>query len=137
MDYRDLKRAIGTNIRVKRHQFGLSLNALAYELGVSYQQVQKYEKGQNAPPCDKLILLAKIFNCGVDDLIITPGGEPSGRETDSHNPWAIQGVTMLVSHFARIPQKRVRNGICSLVKLIADREVLQQGADSSEPRSCL
>jgi DNA-binding XRE family transcriptional regulator len=122
MNQRDLRIAIGTNIRLKRHQLGLSLNALAYELGVSYQQIQKYEKGQNAPPCDKLILLATIFHCAVDDLMANDN-VPFLAETASHNPWTTQGVATLASHFSRIPQGRLSRNICSLIKLIADTEL--------------
>lgn len=43
----DLDRLIGQRIRVRRQALGISLEVLAARLGISYQQLQKYEHGQN------------------------------------------------------------------------------------------
>lgn len=66
---RALDRAIGTRLRARRKALGLSLDALATELGVSYQQVQKYERGENRIGAGRLPHIARVLGCSVEDLV--------------------------------------------------------------------
>ncbi len=66
---RVLDRAIGTRLRARRKALGLSLDALATELGVSYQQVQKYERGENRIGAGRLPHIARVLGCSVEDLV--------------------------------------------------------------------
>lgn len=52
-----------------RKASNLSQEELATELGVSRQAVSKWESGVSYPEMDKLILMTKIFNCTLDDLV--------------------------------------------------------------------
>lgn len=52
-----------------RKASNLSQEELANELGVSRQAVSKWESGVSYPEMDKLILMTKIFNCTLDDLV--------------------------------------------------------------------
>lgn len=52
-----------------RKASNLSQEELANELGVSRQAVSKWESGISYPEMDKLILMTKIFNCTLDDLV--------------------------------------------------------------------
>ena len=64
----DFYRVVGSNIRARRLSMDWSLERLAKRLGVSYQQVQKYEKGMNRIPSHMLAELAVEFGCSVDEL---------------------------------------------------------------------
>lgn len=81
----DINLHIGTQLRALRGLRAVSLVALGKELGVSYQQVQKYEKGRTAFSAAKLYRvsalldtpLSAFFNglpgsTGADPLILTP-----------------------------------------------------------------
>lgn len=57
---------IGRKIRERRVQTGLSQGELGERLGVSYQQVQKYEKGANQLTVERLQKIAEILNVGID-----------------------------------------------------------------------
>ena len=59
---------LGRNIREQRLARGWPLQHLAKLLGVSYQQVQKYEKGANRLPGHMLVALADEFGCSTDEL---------------------------------------------------------------------
>lgn len=48
---------------------GLSLGALATALGISYQQVQKYEKGESRIGAGRLPHIARLLGCSVEDLV--------------------------------------------------------------------
>lgn len=56
----DICQRTGANIRMHRLARAWTLNEFSKLLGVSYQQVQKYEKGTNRIPIDKLVLTAKV-----------------------------------------------------------------------------
>ena len=53
---------IGQNLKAIRLQQGYSQRQIAKALGTSFQQVQKYEKGQNRIPAEKLHLLKQFFD---------------------------------------------------------------------------
>jgi transcriptional regulator with XRE-family HTH domain len=59
---------VGRNIRIRRFAAGMSQTELADRLGVSFQQVQKYEKGINRISGGRLVRAAKIFRVPVTAL---------------------------------------------------------------------
>lgn len=54
-------RLIGRNFRSLREQAGLTQKEIAHRLGVSFQQIQKYERGENRLPVDRLHALKNIL----------------------------------------------------------------------------
>ncbi|MDK1490501.1 helix-turn-helix transcriptional regulator [Sinorhizobium sp. 7-81] len=56
---------VGQNIRTLRTLNDISQTALAERLGVTFQQVQKYESGMNRVSAPKLLLMAEIFNTPI------------------------------------------------------------------------
>ncbi len=54
-------RLIGQNFRSLREQAGLTQKEIARKLGVSFQQIQKYERGENRLPVDRLHALKNIL----------------------------------------------------------------------------
>lgn len=109
---------IGENIRHRRLLAGLSQQAVGDHLDVTFQQVQKYENGSNGIACDKLLKLAALFGCSIDDLCdeAVPAA-PHG----SACPWNFYRVRFLVTHFNRIRSRQVRDRLCRLVRAIADQ----------------
>ena len=72
-----LKR-LGARLRAWRLARGLSLAAVAAQLGVSYQQIQKYEKAQAAISLQRLFALAAILRVDVIVLLGDQGGSARG-----------------------------------------------------------
>ena len=60
---------IGDNIKKYRILKNMSLRDLAKELSISQTAVAKYEKNDLIPDGEKLLLLSKVFNCSIDDLL--------------------------------------------------------------------
>jgi ribosome-binding protein aMBF1 (putative translation factor) len=58
-------KALGKRIRLRRIQLGLSMGAVAADIGCSYQQVQKYERGRNAIKAALLPVLAETLTVPV------------------------------------------------------------------------
>ncbi len=60
---------IGDAVRARRVAIGVSQNGLAKALGVSFQQVQKYELGQNRIATSRLIHIARALDCKITAFI--------------------------------------------------------------------
>lgn len=60
---------IGTRIRLLRKEKGISQDALAQQLGVTYQAVSKWENGSTMPDITMLPIIARYFNVSIDYLL--------------------------------------------------------------------
>ncbi len=69
MDYTIIRHLIGKNMRYWRKRAGFSQVAVGNHLGISFQQVQKYEVGIDAITCEKLLRLTLLFGCTLTDFI--------------------------------------------------------------------
>mgnify|MGYP003644066868 CR=1 FL=1 len=64
--------AVGDRIRQLRKARGITQTELATAIGLTFQQVQKYEKARNRISASKLAQIAKIFNVDVAELFEAP-----------------------------------------------------------------
>jgi len=81
-DARTLNRAIGERIKGRRIVLGLSQTALADQLGVTYQQVQKFEHGRNSASAFRLQQLAVALDVSVHWLMTGQGKVAVSKGTD-------------------------------------------------------
>jgi transcriptional regulator with XRE-family HTH domain len=110
----DLNKRLGAVIREKRVMLGLSQEALSKRLGLTFQQVQKYEKGTNQVSFVRLVEIAHALGTSVNDLVSAALGEEvasresvSDRQTlelikrlDTLTPNQRRGVQLLVRSLA-------------------------------------
>lgn len=61
--------ALGAAIRQRRVMIGISQEKLADGLGITFQQIQKYEKGTNRVSWSRLVQIAKALNCSIAGLM--------------------------------------------------------------------
>jgi len=109
---------IGRNMKYHRLLQGLSQKAVGHHLGITFQQIQKYETGVNAISCEKLLQLAELFRCSVNDLCKDTADHVVAYEPE--HPWNPYKVHALISHFNRIRSHKLRNQACGIVRIIAD-----------------
>lgn len=64
---------IGARIRAHRVKLGVSQQQLAADLGLTFQQVQKYEKGVNRVAASTLLRIARVLGCRVTELLPDDG----------------------------------------------------------------
>jgi len=113
-----LELAIGARMRTRRRQLGLSQSDLAERLGVSFQQVQKYERGANRVAASTLLSASVALNTTVSWLV---GEETSGRDDDDDVFRALSrpGALEILQAFNAITDSRTRGALLALAKEMA------------------
>ena len=67
---------IGGRIRERRKVMGVSQTDLGRALGVTFQQIQKYERGANRVAAATLLRIAERLDCTTSQLLDAPEGDP-------------------------------------------------------------
>ena len=111
---------VGARIRMLRVSRGISQAVLAEKIGVSFQQVQKYEQGANRVGANRLAQIASVLDVSVGEFSNLPRTGPPGLNSPIHL-LAEPGAWRVLKAYARTPSPRVRSCIVKLVESIADR----------------
>jgi transcriptional regulator with XRE-family HTH domain len=114
---------IGARMRTRRRQLGLSQSDLAARLGVSFQQVQKYERGANRVAASTLLAAAQALGTSIGWLV---GEEVSGRDDDEDVFRALSrpGALEILQAFNAIADLRTRTALLALAKEMASRDAV-------------
>lgn len=110
--------AVGHRIRVRRKWLGVSQSTLADHLGVSFQQVQKYERGANRVSASMLVRIAQKLETTVGELV----GETAEPQGDSSlfEKLAVPGAVQLLEAFASVQQPALRTAILNLTRSLIE-----------------
>ena len=111
-----MDKVVGRNIRIYRLAKKLSQTELAESLGITFQQVQKYEAGTNRVGSGRLFQISKIL--GVPLISFFEGGDAavSKKGASPLELLADPQSFKLVEAFAEIPNVQVRRAFLALVK---------------------
>ncbi|MEQ1809134.1 MAG: helix-turn-helix transcriptional regulator [Terricaulis sp.] len=74
---------LGQRVRARRVEVGLSQERLADLLGITFQQVQKYERGVNRIAATRLFEICKVLTVPIEDLLEGLGREPGDRAVEA------------------------------------------------------
>jgi transcriptional regulator with XRE-family HTH domain len=108
---------IGEKIRGYRNLRKLSQDELGKMLGVTFQQVQKYEKGVNRITSSRLDQIAQIFGCELTDLLPTRArGKKAKGLTNVDRVIATRDGMKLIDSFVTIKNEAVRSAIVELAR---------------------
>ncbi|KRE21316.1 Cro/Cl family transcriptional regulator [Bosea sp. Root483D1] len=123
-----IDRHVGSRVRMQRMLAGVSQEKLGEALGLTFQQVQKYEKGTNRISASRLQQIAKMLGVPVAFFFEgAPAGEATGIGfADAASTSYVadflstsEGV-QLSKAFVRIKNPRVRRRVIDLVEALAD-----------------
>jgi len=108
----DIYRQIGEKIRKLRLTKGFSQKDLAKYVGVTYQQIQNYEKGKSKIPVDRLIRIAEALEVSLDYFL---------KEFDNnHDKVPESELALLNTYYKSISSEKVRKQILSLLRILAE-----------------
>lgn len=124
-----IDRHVGARIRMRRKILGVSQEKLADSLGLTFQQVQKYEKGANRVSASKLYEIAAALQTqvayffeGLADPSTEIDPKARGAEQFVHDFLMTPEGLELAGIFPRITRPVVRRRILDLVRSMADEE---------------
>ncbi len=116
-------RHVGARVRLRRLALGISQEKLGAALGVTFQQIQKYEKGANRMGVGRLQLASKVLGAPVSYFY---EGAPTSPEDDfAETGPAYDGVppgsdeAALLEAFAKVTDPKLRRRIVELVQAMA------------------
>ena len=116
---------VGSRLRMRRMMLGMSQVKLGEAFGVTFQQVQKYEKGVNRMGSSRLQQAADILGVTVPFFFEGATGGTYKPDGSSPSPAYVNEFVSsddglrLIKAFARIPRPVVRQRIVALVREIA------------------
>ena len=111
---------VGRNIKICRLQRGLSQTELGRQIGVTFQQIQKYEKGGNRVGAGRLSDIARVL--GVPLAVLFEGRSTAGRgdfSSPGHPLLAQPHALRLTKAFHKIAGTKARLAIVHLIEAIA------------------
>lgn len=122
---------VGSRVRMRRMMIGMSQEKLGENLGITFQQIQKYEKGTNRIGASRLQHISTVLGVSVAFFFegipsIAPGA--AGFAEDASPAYVSdflatsEGIA-LTRAFLKIPDSKVRRRIVDLVEALADGEV--------------
>lgn len=127
----DIDKHVGHRLRLRRSLMGISQEKLAESVGVSFQQVQKYEKGMNRISASRLFQFSKFlqvplsyFYDGNESQAFIAQGFADNEQAafgdeDGPNIMEKKETLELIRHYYAIQDEKVRANILKLIKSVA------------------
>ena len=122
---------VGSRIRLRRNMLGMSQEKLGESLGITFQQIQKYEKGTNRVGASRLQAISSILGVAVSFFFEDAPGEQADAQTGLAEASSSNYVVDFLSSseglqlnraFVKIADAKVRRKIIDLVKSLADED---------------
>ena len=119
--------AVGANVRAIRLRKGMSQTVLGTALGVTFQQVQKYEGGANRIGAGQLVRIAVAFKLPVQALFLGVAGSWSDDKAPPPitDPLALRAATAILA----IADRELRRSMLRLIERLAAASPKSEGAE--------
>ncbi len=98
---------IGGRLRLYRQKRGLTQKALGKRVGISAQQLQKYEMGRNRVSASRLRLIAEVLDTPIHFLMMDPKDQ-DGKNSHLPDAFTNSDVNKLVQHYLLIRSEKAR-----------------------------
>ncbi len=109
--------AVGARVRVRRRSIDISQTQLGQALGITFQQIQKYEKGTNRVSASMLVRIAAKLETSVAALVGEDDSAPA--EAVVYAQLGTPGAQQLLAAFAAIGESETRRAILTLACRLA------------------
>ncbi len=113
--------AVGARLRLQRQRLGLSQTSLGERVGLTFQQIQKYERGTNRVSASKLFEFAKFLSIDVAFFYADLSDDGSLRHSTAEMAVILDPLTQqLAAAFERLSDPGIRRCVALLVAAIAE-----------------
>lgn len=114
-------RKLGERVRARRLEIGMTQEQLAKHIGVTFQQVQKYERGVSRIAASRLLDMAEAMKVPVATFFHGLGGKRGNRgAADGGDVSEPPGASELVRLYAALSSEKVRRRVLDLVRAMAE-----------------
>jgi transcriptional regulator with XRE-family HTH domain len=122
---------VGARVRLRRNMLGLSQEKLGDALGVTFQQVQKYERGANRIGASRLLDVARILDVPIgfffDDTDPVRAPAMTGfvaleQEANANDPLQAAETVELVTAYHQVRDPKTRKSLFELARVLASPE---------------
>jgi transcriptional regulator with XRE-family HTH domain len=122
---------VGSRVRLRRTMLGMSQEKLGEQLGITFQQIQKYEKGANRIGASRLQEIASVLNTPIsfffEDAPSTGARRGQGFAESESASYVVDFLSsseglQLNRAFIRIKDPKVRRKIVEMVKTLAHED---------------
>jgi len=118
---------VGNRVRIRRMLIGMSQEKLGDMLGLTFQQIQKYEKGVNRIGAGRLYEVSRILGVPIDFFYEGVASQESGLAESESPPPVMEFISsgeglQLSLAFMKIKDPKVRRRVLDLVKSLAEEE---------------
>ncbi|ANP86790.1 helix-turn-helix domain-containing protein [Rhizobium leguminosarum] len=111
---------VGNRVRVRRKTLGMTQNGLAELLGITFQQIQKYEKGTNRIGASRLQRISEILRVPVGFFFENGGAGPIDGATNELNSFLSSKEGLALNKaFIAIEDPNIRQKLVALAKSLA------------------
>jgi transcriptional regulator with XRE-family HTH domain len=114
---------VGSRVRLRRNMLGMSQEKLGESLGITFQQIQKYEKGANRVAAGRLQRIAEVLHVPITFLYSGSERKPRAEEDSVEVGLSFletAGAVRLVRAYSRIEDRRMRRALVELTERIAE-----------------
>jgi transcriptional regulator with XRE-family HTH domain len=135
MNKNDIDSYVGKRLKLRRTIMGLSQEAIAKAVGITFQQVQKYEKGSNAMNANRLYEFSRFMNVpvayffeGIEQNM--PTGNATGFAENQPAAFEHENIASdresleMMKSFKRIKEPAVRKRLADLLRAISENKTL-------------
>jgi transcriptional regulator with XRE-family HTH domain len=112
-------RLVGQRIKMLRKSKGISQSALGRALGVTFQQIQKYENGVNRVGASRLSEVARALEVPVSTFFEEGGGLVEQGQKEAFEFLRVRGAVDLLNAFITIEDDQLRREVLALVRSAA------------------
>ena len=110
---------VGLRLRALRKAQGTSQQGLGDALGITFQQIQKYERGTNRVSASMLVKAARAFGVSVAALLPEGDGAAPGSPAVLRLITHVRGAEELIQTYSRIKSPRLRRTVLMLARALA------------------
>ncbi|WP_395670378.1 helix-turn-helix domain-containing protein [Phenylobacterium sp.] len=124
-DAHPVDRHVGLRIRMRRKELGMSQDKLAEALGITFQQVQKYERGSNRVSASKLWETARALRAPINYFYegLPEDSDASTKSLGAHAFLMTTDGLELAASFPKIEDPKLRRKLVELVQSLASDEI--------------
>jgi transcriptional regulator with XRE-family HTH domain len=116
----DVDALVGERVRSRRLQAKMSQAKLGEAIGVTFQQIQKYEKGANRIGSGRLFKIAEVLQCDITEFYDSVRNDPTITSTPFSKFLATNEGVAIIEAMVKIKSQALRRAVIDIAEKLAE-----------------